>query len=559
MWSSYAPDRVQVGGEIRHRMDITADKILHHMDIDRIFARHYRNRQEKNPDLLHGFAGYGMLLDAVVKAAVHGIGGTEMRTFKTERLAELARTQSGDGAVTVTAGPPALWDNHDQAYLLQAYSLDFLHFGCRESLETAIRLGDYLIRTGSKVTLGSETAFLMLYRASGERRFLDCCLGRFRLEAPFEEFDKVIPVNTSLHVYTALARTLAQLQYARMAGKAMPETARQVYARIFGPYSSISGTCSGPKDIGTVWNEADPTDYLRQVGGAGEVWNPTQHGLGKWGETCASAYLLRCTAEMLRWNGDPRFGDLFERVMYNAFFGAQSGDGMLQRYYSPFNEPGEWWDRETYCCPNNLRRMMFELPDAVYFRTPQGTAVNLYTDSSLNADGMKITQQTGYPESGQVKIDVENDEAMELKLRIPGWCPQAQIRLDGKTVKAAGGQFFPLQLEPGKHAVELDFPLEPELIAGFAEQAGRGAVMRGPLVYALPKDQFQGDLSELDDWMIDNSLSLEASSDGIRIPFSAPEETRPTFTRFSDDRRLRTYFAVRCPERLKPDPLYKPQ
>ena len=559
MWSLYDPDRVQVGGEIRRRMDITANKILHKMDIDRIFARHYRNRQEKNPDLLHGFAGYGMLLDAMVKAAVHGIGGEEMRTFKTERLAELARTQSEDGAITVTAGPPAIWDNHDQAYLLQAYSLDFLHFGCRESLETAIRLGDYLIRTDSKVTLGSETAFLMLYRASGERRFLDYCIGRFRLEAPFEEFDKVIPVNASLHVYTALARTQAQLQYARMTGKAMPKTARQVYSRIFGPYSSISGTCSGPKGIGTVWNEADSPHYLSVCGSCGELWNPTLHGLGKWGETCASAYLLRCTAEMLRWNGESRFGDLYERVMYNAFFGAQSHDGMLQRYYSPFNEPGEWWERDTYCCPNNLRRMMFELPDTVFYRTPRGTAVNLYTESVLSDKALKITQQTGYPESGQVMIGVENDESMELKLRIPGWCPQAEIRLDGRSMAAAGGHFFPFHLEAGKHAIELDFLLKPELIAGFAEQAGRGAVMCGPLVYALPQDQFQGDISELDNWVIDNSLPMEKTGSGIQIPFSTPQNSNRIFTHFAVDNRLRTYFAVRYPDRLKPDPLYKPQ
>ena len=335
------------------------------------------------------------------------------------------------------------------------------------------------------------------------------------------------------------ARVLAQLQYARIEGKAMPETAREIFGRIFGPYSSVSGTCSGNR--------------------SGEWWDKTQKGLGRWGETCASAYLLRCTTEMLRWDGQAKYGDLYERVLYNAFFGAQSADGRFQRYFSPFNEPGEWWDRETYCCPNNLRRMMFELPDAVYYRTPQGTAVNLYTDSTLNADGLKITQQTAYPESGQVNINVENGSAMELKLRIPGWCPQAEIRLNGKTMKSAGGRFFDLQLEAGNHSIALELPMRTELIRGFAEQAGRGAVMRGPLVYALTGDQYPGELSGLDGWVIDNSQPLTETENGVRVRFSDPEKTEKIFTRFSDEQRLRTCFRVLEPDRLKPDPLYREQ
>ena len=52
----FAPGSVAVGGEIGRRMDVTLEKMLHHTDIDGVFARHFRNRKEK-PDEPGGFAG----------------------------------------------------------------------------------------------------------------------------------------------------------------------------------------------------------------------------------------------------------------------------------------------------------------------------------------------------------------------------------------------------------------------------------------------------------------------------------------------------------------------
>ena len=70
----FAPDAVQLGGEIRRRMELTAAKILHHLDVENVFVRHFRHRSEM-PDVPGGFTGYGMFLDALVKAAMHRIGG----------------------------------------------------------------------------------------------------------------------------------------------------------------------------------------------------------------------------------------------------------------------------------------------------------------------------------------------------------------------------------------------------------------------------------------------------------------------------------------------------
>lgn len=67
-WTAFRPGEVTVGGEIGRRLEVTADRMLHHIDFENAFAKHFRTRKEK-PDVWGGFAGYGMVLDAVVKAA----------------------------------------------------------------------------------------------------------------------------------------------------------------------------------------------------------------------------------------------------------------------------------------------------------------------------------------------------------------------------------------------------------------------------------------------------------------------------------------------------------
>lgn len=532
------PEAVQTGGEIRRRMDLTAAKILKHLDVENVFVRHFRHRRAI-PDLPGGFAGYGMLLDAVVKAAVHSIGGDEMKQFKTSRLKELSTLQSIDGAITIFSKEPGFWDNHDQAYMIQALVLDHQKFHNQDSLHTALRLGEFLLNRRSGNTIGLETAFLMLWRESGDPRFLDFCRKALQIESSIDCYDRTGAPCGTAHVYTWIARVLAQLQYCRMTGcgtAASAGGAKELYRRIFSGYSSISGSCSG----GFNW---------------GEIWDSTQIGLGKWGETCVSAYLLRCSAKMLEFEADSRYGDLYERVLYNAFFGAQSEDGLRQRYFIPFNEPGEWYEHETYCCPNNLRRMMFEIPDAIWFRTSGGIAVNLYTESRLALPGLEITQSTSYPESEEVKLSITADRPFLLTLRIPGWCAKATAQ--GQT--AVPG-WYHLPLTAGKTTVRLEFPMPVCQIRGTMAQTGRIALMRGPLVYGVELEPNGLNGHDIDLLEIDNARPFVPGAEGIAVSCRIPNQTHPEkkvlFTRFSREKRNRTYFPASTEKGWTGDPLY---
>ena len=292
------------------------------------------------------------------------------------------------------------------------------------------------------------------------------------------------------HVYTWLARALAQLQYADAVEADLPTraalsaAAEEALRRARGPYLSVTGSITGTPR----W---------------GELWDATQAGLGKWGETCASAYLMRLAAKALERAPDAACGDLFERVMFNAFFSAQSADGLRYRYWTPFNERAPWYDRDTYCCPNNYKREVFEIPDAVFFRMQDGLAVNLYADAALKAEDVALTMRTAYPDDGRVVLDVAM-KGRVLRLRIPAWCTNAMVSAAGEPARAAAPGWFDVERSFAKPVrVVLDLPMPIRLVPGCRAQEGRVAVMRGPCVYALAMgDGAEGD-HEVDLWDLD--------------------------------------------------------
>ena len=167
------------------------------------------------------------------------------------------------------------------------------------------------------------------------------------------------------HVYAYLARCLAQLELYRIEPdeKLLRPARRVVHFLTAEDGMAITGAV-----------------------GQGEIWTDDQDGRTALGETCATAYLLRFCENLLRLEGDSRYGDLLERIVYNTLFGAQSPDGRCIRYYTPLEGNRVYFPADNYCCPCNYRRIVAELPTMVYYRSGPGVAINLYTPSEATID-----------------------------------------------------------------------------------------------------------------------------------------------------------------------------
>lgn len=205
---------------------------------------------------------------------------------------------------------------------------------------------------------------------------------------------------------------------------------------------------------------------------------------------------------------------------------------------------------------------MFEIPEAVYFRTGNGIAVNLYSDSVLNIPGTKIEQKTFYPESGKIRLKIHSSNGFQLTLRIPGWCSHAEIAEDGKIHTPSPG-WFTIPVNAGTTDLEVNFPMPIRLIRGTMAQTGRAAMMRGPVVYALEQNRNGLTGHEVDLLAIDNTVGPALDAEGIRVPCVIQNRTSPRrdvlFTRFSNEQRTRTYFPTLTQNGLEDDPLYSRQ
>jgi hypothetical protein len=176
--------------------------------------------------------------------------------------------------------------------------------------------------------------------------------------------------------------------------------------------------------------------------------------------------------------------------------------GTLYCYRNPLASSGErlrnpWYD--TTCCPPNLERLFESLPGYFYATSRAGVYVNLYHTSELDwhlEDGtpLKLAQTTSYPWSGEITFTVTPTRASDftLYIRWPAWASLADVQVNGQPVTLTASQrglYVPISRnwKPGD-TVMVNFPMQPVVTVAnprVADEYGRIALLRGPLVYAL--------------------------------------------------------------------------
>ena len=522
-------DQVSVGGELGRRIYLTAQKNFLALDVDNDFLRLFRQRLPRSQiQQWERYTGLGHLIDAGVLLG-HYSGDREVVDRKEYLVEEIIKTQTPGGYIGVfeeESDAGQLWTEycvHDAAHLVLGLVHDFQHFANQAALKAARKLADYLVdnwpnrpRGASFTTEGSAEALIDLYHSTGERRYL-----RFAADEKMGRPGRIIPnvlreweqplyserpmeperyglepspipeptqdrsdirlefsSNDICHMYRLFARSMMQLRLHRIE----PDPKLLTMAR------RILAAMTRRHRAGMLVTGA--TSYR-------EGWHEDQAGDGPAIETCATVYQLRFLDELMRIDGDLRHGDIMERAIFNSLLAAQDPEGRQVRYYTPFTGPREYFHADTYCCPNNFRRGVGALPGFIYYRWNGGVAINLYTTSTAEiklSSGvlLRLDQETDYPTTGLVTLTLRPAEAAEfaLRLRVPRWCGDATASVNSaEAQRAVGGR--PLEIRrrwvPGD-TVTLDMPMSWRWVRGGETQAGRAALLRGPVVYCLSRD-----------------------------------------------------------------------
>lgn len=249
-------------------------------------------------------------------------------------------------------------------------------------------------------------------------------------------------------------------------------------------------------------------------GGHGKQTHPASHTM----ETCVTFTWMQFCERLLQITDDTKYVDQIERTMYNALMASMKHDNSQIVKYVPlegFRREGEHQcDVRINCCNANAPRAFAMIPRIAY-RMPKADRIdiNLYMPSKATIHMGKrtfdIVQETNYPVTDEVKITVTPDKAAhaDIALRIPGWTPKAQIKVNGEAMDdVACGEYFIIGRE-WKAGDEIT--LKMEMPARLVQLNQAAAIERGPVVYARD--------SRFNDGFVDEVVTIPNQNGAIQM------------------------------------------
>jgi uncharacterized protein len=464
-----------------------------------------------------------------------------------ELIAIIAAAQEPDGYIytprTVDPANPApgagperwswLHTSHelyDQGHLYEAAVAHFQATGKRTLLEVAIKSADLVCRTfgpdARRDVPGHEEielALVKLSRVTGDRKYLDEAKffldergHRHSVEHPaFEPGSRFFMYNDLAYRQDATPVT----EERRAVGHAVRAT--YLYSAMTDAATLLRDDAYG-RAVDALY--ADVTSKrMYATGGLGSEGRTEAFGADyvlpnrAYAETCASVGGILWYHRLFLREGRADAIDTLERTLYNGYLSGMSLAGNTFFYQNPLVSNGSL-ERSTYfdvaCCPANLSRLMAQLPGLLYAQRPGIIYVNLFAASRARVrDGrtdIRLAQTTEYPWQGSVHLTVAPERPAEftLAVRIPGWARERPIASDlyryaGGTpqespVLRVNGAVVPIALADGYarirrrwkngDAVDLSLPMPVRRVLaheGVAEDRGKAALQRGPIVYCV--------------------------------------------------------------------------
>ncbi len=467
-------------------------------------------------------------------------GAAGIKEHAREAVDLIARAQQPDGYLNtyfIAKEPARRWTNLRDAHelycsghLIEAGVSMFRGTGDGKLLDVARRLAD-LIDATFGVEEGKirgypgheevELALIKLYRLTGDPRYLERAQyfiderGRrpnfFEREAeahgfvsifgakPLDYYQAHLPVREqreavghavrAMYLYTAMADLVLET-----GDSSLREACDRLWESTTGRKMYVTGGIGA-----SAVHESFSADF--------DLPNDTAYA-----ETCAAIGLFLFSSRMVRIHNETRYADVMERCLYNGILSGLSLDGESYLYVNPLevvpavcDSNGAYrlvkYRRQPWygcaCCPPNVARLLASLGEYMYRLQGDVLYADLYHEGVLSASiggaAVQIRQRTSYPWSGTVIFDVEPDSPAEftLGLRIPAWCRNPVLSVNGGAVDPATGADGYLRMRRTwrkSDRIELTLPMDAARIYAdprVRADYGKVAIQRGPFVYCL--------------------------------------------------------------------------
>ena len=230
-------------------------------------------------------------------------------------------------------------------------------------------------------------------------------------------------------------------------------------------------------------------------------------------ETCASVGMVFWNARMNMFTGDSKYINVLERSMYNGALAGISLAGDRFFYVNPLASKGNHHRKEWYgcaCCPSQVSRFLPSIGNYIYGVSKNALWVNLYIGNTaeffVGKNKISLTQETNYPWEGTVNVTINSVSSplkKEIRLRIPDWCKNYSVAVNGTKLDAPElekGYAVLNQKWKAGDRISLNFDMPVEVIEDdprVKENIGKRAIQRGPLVYCMEQIDNPDDFEEI--------------------------------------------------------------
>jgi len=414
------------------------------------------------------------------------------------------RTQRADGyfgPLTLRNGKPDLWPNMIMLWCLQSYYdyskdnrvLPFMtrYFNWELNLPDSAFLKDYWENSRGGDNLYSV---YWLYNRTGDKQLLKLAEKIHRNTADWRQADN-LPNWHNVNIAQSFREPATYYMLSRDSSD-LKATYRDFYL-VRNIYGQVPGGMFGADE------NARPgyTDPHQAV------------------ETCGMVEQMASDEMLLRFTGDPFWADNCEDVAFNTYPAAVMPDFKSLRYltapnmvisdnknHSPgIENNGPFLMMNPFssrCCQHNHAQGWPYYAENLWMATPdKGIAAVLYAASSVTArvaEGVAVTlrEETNYPFEQEIRFTVSTPKALTFPvyLRIPGWCEQAEVSVNGKAVSsglAAGGYAKVTGKWKNGDRISLKLPMKPRL-KKWTKNKNSVSVDYGPLSFSLKiKETFE--------------------------------------------------------------------
>ena len=243
------------------------------------------------------------------------------------------------------------------------------------------------------------------------------------------------------------------------------------------------------------------------------------------GELCGSMFWVALSQRLHRLYPDvEKYVNEIEKSIYNIAVANQAGSVGI-RYHALLNKQKDTvlkGDMQVSCCEGQAVRWYGALPEYVYSIAPDGLYVDLYADSQItwNQDGTEVTlkNSTAFPEEERVELSLRADQPVDftMRLRMPSWLTSlVKINVNGKELaQGSPGTYCPIR-RTWKSGDTISYILPMELKVSryqgldMIEGHDRYAIQRGPILLGVvgaldfndQTIQIVNDPADLEDWL----------------------------------------------------------